>query len=494
MCACFPSGTVAPTGLVSRSHLRGAFQRLVGWLRVAFGQKRGGGVRRAFSRQIQRQSWCEGQIADESPQPVSGSIFGAGRRASTSFGVHKSACAMYRCLVALSVLTSQWMATALNTQPCVLRSGLLHDAVLPVFYWSEASIGRCFYFEQRYWLQYFGIRDACEYRKRERRSGYITQALEQWNLGVGDVRLPSQEPESFKTVVFSTPLSLAWLLQKFRQFETGRDDAKLQRCRLALHSWCAMALQGFTRCEQRPVLMVQDIMLRVLANGRLDLSALCEHFEGLPQEWERLRFLNATCDISPWPHDDAPRVSDLLFFLEARVHFSPGLPSTHWLRQLSASVLLAMAFGMEVEVGHTLAQESRKPHNLAISLLMGRLQKRQCRKGAVSKLQLLQKVCEVHGSKNTIMDVLTGSKGYIAVCRSVSNGMYVDLSRRTLEGAASLSLSWDAATYGGVSTNIAIAMDCFSENACYLKPGVDQGQQDLKPSFRMAAGSAFGAE
>lgn len=363
------------------------------------------------------------------------------------------------------------MATALNIVVYPLRSGLLWESVVPVYHRLGADVGRSFFFEQRIWLQHLGVSCHSEYRKREKKEGYISKCLTSWALGADHFCPPSGGEENIKTNTMSTSMLLAWLLEKYRHFEKGREIDKMRRCSAAVEAWCLMAQSGFAKCDAPLEIDLMGLPLRVDTRGRLNLSALVHCCPELPGEWETLRSCANVCGLSPWPASHAPQASDVLRFLAARMHYSPTMAPVHWMYQFRNSLLLVLTFAMELEVASCLATERNAHHTLNPMVVRSGRGWRQCRRGALSKLQILQKLSHT-GSNNTIAQTICESHGYAAVARNVSNGLYNRLANSTLARSSSLSLSWDGATYSGLNVNIMMGLDCQKKVACHLKPGV----------------------
>ena len=369
-----------------------------------------------------------------------------------------------------------WMATALNTLVYPLRSGLLHGGVLPVYHWHTADVGSAFYFEQRYWLHHLQVQDQVSYRKRERREGYITRCLSEWSLNITDSRGPGGSVEDFKTNVFGSRLLIAWLFLKYRHFEFAKDAGRMALCSSALGAALAMAQQGFAHFDDLACVVVHGVPLRVDLAGHVDVAALVDMFQELPHEWCAIRDSAHSCGLDPWPGDNYVAACQLLLFVEARYHYSKHIAPTHWLRDLRNSLLRVLAFSLELQVARVLEEERCDEAKLAPAELRGKSNLRLARRGLLPKIQLLQRLMKHHGSHNTIMDTLTGAKGYSAVIRNCSNNLYTGLASGAFKHTTSLCLSHDGATYSGLNVNIGMALDCDSGFGAHVRPGVPREQ------------------
>lgn len=363
------------------------------------------------------------------------------------------------------------MATALNTSAHPLRSRLLWGIVLPVHFHLHADIGHAYYFEQRYWLDHLRIANSTDYRKRERKGRYLENCARAWGLHSSSFCLPAKEAGAFKPVMLSSAMVLAWLFMQYRHYEAAHDGEKLQSCQSAIDAWFLMAVRGFAKVDGEPIsLTVLGAVLQVAACGRIDIGPLFQLYPLLAEEWDTLRSRALVGSLAQLLNDRRPLISDFLRFLEARLHYSEE-PAA-WMVDLRSSVLMAITFAMELEIFSVLDAESVAPSNIRIHQLFGRSGMRKARRSAATKMQALQKASAQCGSKNTIMDTLTDSKGYAAITRNVSNQLYERMAAQTLSDSCALSMSWDGATYGGLSVNIAMALDCDSLRCCHLKPGV----------------------
>ena len=55
---------------------------------------------------------------------------------------------------------------------------------------------------------------------------------------------------------------------------------------------------------------------------------------------------------------------------------------------------------------------------------------------------------------------------------NIKNQAYSRLAKNLMRNAMALSLSWDSATYSGLSVNVGFAMDCQTLSCCYMQPAV----------------------
>ena len=72
------------------------------------------------------------------------------------------------------------------------------------------------------------------------------------------------------------------------------------------------------------------------------------------------------------------------------------------------------------------------------------------------------------------MHAMSGSKGYAMLIRNTSNNMYTALQQSRHKSTTSAAWNWDGASYGGLSVNVAGALDCDTLNFSYVKPMVFQ--------------------
>ena len=96
------------------------------------------------------------------------------------------------------------------------------------------------------------------------------------------------------------------------------------------------------------------------------------------------------------------------------------------------------------------------------------------RKGSLGKKHLIQKLAASHGgSHEAILQTLSGFKGVNSVLMNVSNRIYQQAACASFAHCHTLSLSWDGASCAGRSVSIAMALDCKTLNAAYVRPVVD---------------------
>ena len=107
--------------------------------------------------------------------------------------------------------------------PLPLRSPLLGSiSTIEVSQVDGGDAGRSFFFEERYFVQSYGITDGVNYRKRSRRDEYLPNIRDEWDLSDFDVTGLGGSTETTRFTCFSSPFLLAWMYSKFRQFLQGR--------------------------------------------------------------------------------------------------------------------------------------------------------------------------------------------------------------------------------------------------------------------------------
>ena len=206
------------------------------------------------------------------------------------------------------------MATVKNTVSYTLRSDILWGVPIPVYHWVDADVGRAVLYEQRHWLSSMRLADVVDYRKREKRAGYIGKCICSWGLLDIDFLSPTEEPSSFNTNMFTTPMLLAWLFAKQRHFEAGRDEDKVARCGSALEAACRMLQHGFSLCERPPEIVVNSALLSIDNRGEVDVSRLRGEYPELRGEWAQLRDSGAAWHLAPLPEGGVVPFAQLFRF------------------------------------------------------------------------------------------------------------------------------------------------------------------------------------
>ena len=103
------------------------------------------------------------------------------------------------------------------------------------------------------------------------------------------------------------------------------------------------------------------------------------------------------------------------------------------------------------------------------------------RLGPLQKKQILQRLCRTGGQHNAIASGLASHKGYAAIVANVRAAHYRANARETMSFSICMSWSWDGATYGGLSVNVAMCVDPLRLVACHCKPAVAHGAQGPIP-------------
>ena len=230
------------------------------------------------------------------------------------------------------------------------RSTLLGPGFLPVFQWSEGAVGRSFFWEQRFWLEAMKIMDKPEYRKREKRQAYLENLSRDWGLASCDFVRRGDGDGSIKTTIMSSPMLIAWLFMKMRHFEKARGPDRSQPCIVALHAIFRAARTNRLDIAMLPRFTFLGVVLQLSPACTLDLRDIVARYPGLPGEWQAIRASGLHAGLPPFPMDHIVAIGELLAFVEARVHYSPELDISHWVRLLRTALLQGLAFVFELAV------------------------------------------------------------------------------------------------------------------------------------------------
>ena len=227
------------------------------------------------------------------------------------------------------------MANLYNATPLSATVGLCGDSCMEMFQWADASPGRSFIWEQRYFLSFFKIRDGIEYRKRQKQCSYLESVTVDWALSPADFILPDGSPGSMKTICFTSRGLLPWLFSMHRNAIRGHSADMVPCVEHSVQAYYATAAAGCRSLDAWPSFDVFNITFTPGADFRVDLRPLLDHYTALPGEWSNLKGDAETCGLSVFPTDAIVEVGSFLSFLTARIHYSSGtLPASHWLVQL----------------------------------------------------------------------------------------------------------------------------------------------------------------
>ena len=78
----------------------------------------------------------------------------------------------------------------------------------------------------------------------------------------------------------------------------------------------------------------------------------------------------------------------------------------------------------------------------------------------------------MHGSSETIMKVMTQREGTAAIVQNVENNLSVEMNKQAMSKTTGAAVSWDEASYGGLTVNIGFAVDTDTLLAADFKPTV----------------------
>ena len=161
--------------------------------------------------------------------------------------------------------------------------------------------------------------------------------------------------------------------------------------------------------------------------------------------------------------------------MEARCYYSGALDDGHWLKQFRNSVLRVATAALELRVDSLLTDAAPKALRSIVAPVFTRGGK-AIRMGTLQNKYLLRRLSRTGEQHNSIANTLCSHDGYASVIANVRAAQYHVAAREVMKASTRMSWSWDGATYGGLSVNVAL---CLSVNvpmvACHCAPVVSGG-------------------
>lgn len=354
-------------------------------------------------------------------------------------------------------------------------SRLLPGVVMPVLHLPDGQSGRSFYFEQRWWLEAAGIKDAVAYRKQERKRNVLEQAVAEFHLDACDLSRPDGGATCISTISVSTRLLLGWLLLKRAQTGGQRHAAACLR-------W-TRCLQGVRDVLRGPAMGIEDgrlasfelldIRLHVTRDGLVDLAPVAGQWPTLAEEWNALMETSVVELLPPFPRSGTVELFTLLVFLDSRIRMSAQIPPQHWLHDARAAVLEVASFLVDADLHCCIEEAAGNATKLVPSQIWGPTGQRRVHRATLPRLHLVQRLLSMNGSSEAITRALTGGLHGVAVQqRGVRNSIYTELARGSMAGSCLISLSWDGSSHGGHDMQITLAENVETGTMVYAKPTV----------------------
>ena len=186
-------------------------------------------------------------------------------------------------------------------------------------------------------------------------------------------------------------------------------------------------------------------------------------------------------------------------FLDGRIRQSGSLPAGHWLLEARLSALSVLAFVVELGVNQRLEEHIAQSHRPEPIALYGKTGQRRIHRATASKMIMLRRLLDGHGSREAVGRALTdGNRGIGAQYQGVQNACYSETARRAFHSTRRLAVNWDGSTHGGLDMNVGFAVDVGTGFGAYFRPLVphifltfflEQGPQ----ASRMSLGSCVQA-
>ena len=363
------------------------------------------------------------------------------------------------------------MADLSDSEPHAVSIGLLGIGTIVAHHRPGRDPGRAFFWEPRYWLQYFGIANTKDYNKDAKRRGYWQQLLREWELEPERVSHPQDTEQGLRTTAMDSTALLAWIFSKFRHFELAHNAPRAVLAMHALQDYERVAGEASRAC-QGAGLQVRGKEIIVDEFGKMFIGPLLELHANIAEEWSTLLLAGGACGLTPLPDDLRVSACQLLIFLEARIWHSQVRPShNRWIKKLRNQLLLLVAFKLEIATGHHL-EATQGQQNVHPTDLWGPSGKKRCRRSTLSKFNWFEKMMKRTGSNEAILAAMQEHKGMASEVGNVLTYMDREVQRKIMLNATAAALSWDEATYGGSSYNVGFVININNGQAAYLKPVV----------------------
>ena len=260
----------------------------------------------------------------------------------------------------------------------------------------------------------------------------------------------------------------------FQQDQTSHDKAFRASC--ALQNIIEMVHESLSGMGAAlPSIDMGGLSLTVTADAAIDLRPLDTVYASLHEEWQAMQ-QQGVLGLGPLRAVGKAYLGDVMRFFEYRVfHSSPKLPMDHWMRHLRNAAMRVVAFSFEYAVFTSLSNETVPLQMLQIPEMRSTTTGRKLRPGVLDKRQWLRKLATAHsqGNAETILELLATHKGQAAVVMNFTNAMYEENARSLMQLCRALSMSWDGATYAGLSVNIAMGLCCVTAKAVHMRPVVE---------------------
>lgn len=363
------------------------------------------------------------------------------------------------------------MVTAENSVSIACHSPLCGDSTVELHHIEDADPGRAYFIEQRYLLSRIGYSDQIEFRKRETEHRHLEKLVERWSLQPYDFQHGSTVPTKLKTIVIRSSMLIPWPFHKHRHAIQGRSLGHVARIKDIFSVVCLIVVEGSKDMEQRPSVTALGMPIIFDERCHVDLRPLMTQYVGLIGEWSTLYEEADCCGLTQWQgNGSCVTAGSFLSFLEARIFYGRAdLPDGHWMVSFRNVLNRCIAFSYEFGLANRVVVERAKDFSVVPTVLFGRTGQQEQRRGRLRKTQWLEAIFNARGSPETSISAITHRRGYVSLVQHVYRSLVEADSVVMFSRCASLSVSWDAATYGGLNVNIALAWDVDAAVGSYMR-------------------------
>ena len=330
---------------------------------------------------------------------------------------------------------------------------------------AEMGSGAVFW-TQSFWLQILGVKNAVEYRKQQKRRGYLPSIADDWQLH----GLTFEEHPGGLTggqLCIRTDMMLPWLL-RFQLPSQRRHVRLFSRSGGCVARWLRCSLMGMDRlgdlrlsfmCPSNPAACL------VMGNyGAVDYSSVEACYPLLAAYWLRAQTL-ASFKINDML---ASTVVDWFAFCWVLLRVSPMLGSrdaddSAWVKDVLFGIAPVVAYGMDMFVMQALQVQREGARMAAIITKHGKK-----RLDPLTFSNALARVRAMAGSSSTAMSALVGDTKADQIASMITVELDRQKAMAAMEGTTMLQLNWDPATYSGWSVNLGLAFSVDKRLACNL--------------------------
>ena len=314
-----------------------------------------------------------------------------------------------------------------------LQSPVLGSSVEPV-YWRKDSRGpgNAYFWEIRRWFSFFGVGNATETAKAQKKNGVWSSACAHWTLPVLSHYCHGSQ-EGWNTSMCSSQALVPWLFSCILGFKKAHSYHASRKSVAALNNIWEMAEKGYLESPEdkrdSTMCLPGGVLCQIGVCGMLSVPLwnIKQKWPSVEADWRQLAIdpKYTSWRLEAFPECEVLPINSLItaMFLRELAQGSE-IPA---MRAVRSALLAPIVMFFELDVSRRLASIPANLESAVVQSDKGPSLKKRLRMSLVQKRQVISKA-KNHGSTEAITLAIQSHRGLASLTSGVKVAMYLEKS------------------------------------------------------------------